>query len=1005
MVHSMMLKKPGPAASDIRKSYIRQFVNKAAFLFMIFLLAGSSLSFAPDKTHLEKQYEAHVWQMIDEKTSDFYFDMVYKEQFLTVLMDNLVQEIKERKKEKQPISGIFDAIVTHSADAGSDSLIQAYSGEIRRVLGLMDQLKQLEEEADQKNDLSVRARAEAIKEELKRAVEGKTRTSFSKTDQLSLNLISEYRSEIKQILSIFKELDHYEAIARTENNQVALSKINREKSHLEQVLSSQVSRSDNTFEAHYYREMENIISVLYQLDHFRSEVNPDEEDLLFKIDALKEDVLAHVDRKLLRVLGYTDFALLSNESNFDSFLEEWKATQIFNYKIKVTRVRLLRQRLIQDSNLEQLNRMFRRDLADAIVSYNREEYPLAELEFSELLREYPFHDMEDIHYHLAEIYMAQGKYEKAKRTFAYVIRQFPHSKYVNDSYFKILLITEALHQDDQYFDAYKKLEARFQKVPKDEVYQKAHYLTGYVYFKKENYDQAIATLRTIPGKSNYAMSAQFLLASAYAGEQRYRSAAKIFKKLVTDAQKNTSDSKANLIKNNSLLKLGMIYYENNEPKQALKYFHQVSVGSGAYQDALIGKAWAAFREGQIKYTVEDLDRLFWNFMSSNYVYEAKTLSAHCYKMMGQPARAVRDLRYVENAKKALAILTGKNKERKVLASRLQELDNIQEDALKRGDRLRFQEVVYLKQKVKRIMENTYPSGKPGLYMMDEFDLERQRLEGLVNDLATYEKIVRKLGYQDLTKKIGKTKKRLLAILGSYTPNKWAGETDFLSSYPFLQRQSMVQYKRQVLSEMLSEIQSELKQVRNDQNVVGKLIAEARKRKDIKSLVRLDFNGENLENLSDRLEEYVVYLNGELDDSPEEAVQYYADFSGFGVSDIDFVRLQNIDTKIKNYYDYISLINNALDVQQLVLKDHIYSMNDSLRRVQKRLQQKRMQEYRKAMDTYFSQKYFVAKDREKAVQQVSKRKTQDQGVQELLNKRYPAGQTRKESQDKSKKMKE
>jgi len=1000
----MTSKKNGLATSGVWKSHVQKFITITTFLFVILFLGGSSLSFAPDKTRLERQYEAHVWQMIDEKTSDFYYDMVYKEQFLTILMDNLVEELRERKKEKQPISRIFDALVSHDMSDDSDSLIQAYSQEIRRVLGLMDELKQLEKKADQENDLSVRARAAAIKNELKRAIEGTTRRSFSKTDQLSQTLISEYRTEISQILTIFKELDRYEALARAEKNQVALSKINQEKSHLKQVLSSQVSQSDNTLEAQYFREMENVISVLYQLDHFRSQANPDEEDLLFKIDALKEEVLTNVDRKLLRVLGYTDFALLPSESKFDEFLEEWKATQIFNYKIKLTRVRLLRQRLIQDSNLAQLNRMFRRDLSDAIVSYNREEYPLAELEFRELLKEYPFHDMEDIHYHLAEIYMAQGKYEKAKRTFTYVIQQFPHSKYVNESYFKILLITEALHQDDQYFDAFKKLEARFQKSPKDEAYEKAHYLTGYVYFKKENYDLAIATLRTIPEKSEYALSAEFLLASAYAGEQRYRSAAKIFHKLVAEAKKQPSDSRANLIKNNSLLKLGMIYYENNEPKLALKYFDQVSAGNGAYRDALIGKAWAEFREGQIIYTVEDLDRLFWNFMSSNYVYEAKTLSAHCYKMMGEPARAARDLRYVENAKKALAILTGRNKEREVLARRLRELDTIQEDALKRGDRLRFQEVVYLKEKIKRIMENTYPSGKPGLYMMDEFEMERQRLEDLVGDLETYQKIVQKLGYRDLTKNIGKTKNRLLAILGNYTPNKWISETDFLSNYPFLQRQSMVRYKRKVLSEMLTEIQSELNQVQNDQKDVEKLVAEARKKGDIKSLVRLDFNGENLENISDRLEEYVVYLNGELDDSPEEDIQYYADFSGFGVSDIDFIRLQNINEKIKNYYNYISLINTALNIQQLALKDRIYTMNDSLRHVQQRLEQKQKEDYRNAMDAYFSQKYFVSKDREHAVQQEPLRKTQDQGMQELLDKKYPTEKTQVGNKSKIKKMK-
>ncbi len=969
--------------------------NSAILLFLLIVFGGSSLSPASEKTRLEKQYEAHVWQMINEETSDFYYEMVYKEKFLTLLMNNLIDELKDRKKSGEPVTQIFDAVLTHSSQTKSDSLIQAYSGEIQRVLNLMDQLRRLEKEPGSENGISIRARADKIKEELKKALEEKTTVSLAHSNKISKNLISEYREEIRQILEISKKLAYYKTLARQENNQAALAKIGQTKKYLEQALSSPVSKSESSFESQYYLEMRNVASLLYQLDQFHARVSPDQEDIRLKIDALKEEVLANVNPRLLRVLGYTNFPLLSSESKFDEYLEEWKATQILNYKIRLTRVRLLRRRLIQDSNLNQLNRMFRRDLADALVSANRGEYPLAELQYEELLKEYPFHDMEDIYFHLSEIYMAQGKYEKAKRTFRTVIHRFPRSKYVNESYFKILLITEVLHQDTQYFDAYRQLQKRYNTLPKDAVYEKAHYLTGYIYFKKEKYDRAIATLKAIPETSEYALASRFLLASSYAGEQRYRSAAKIFKKLIHQSETQTSNPTAVLIKNNALVKLGMIYYENNEPKLALKYFNRVSAGADAYQSALLGKAWTEFREGQIKYTVEDMDKLFWNFMSSDYVYEAKTLSAHSYKMMGKPAQAVRDLRYVENAKKALSILTGKNKERKLLAQRLQELDNLQEDALKRGDRLRFQEVLYLKRKIKRIMEKTYPSGKPGLYLVDEFAQERQRLEYLVNDLETYEKIVQKLGYRNLTKSIGKTKGRLLAILGSYTSNKWVGETDFLANYPFLQRQSMVRYKRQILSEMLTEIKSELKQIQADQKEAETLAKKARQKKDIGTLVRLDFHSENLDNLSDRLEEYVVYLNEELDDSPEEDVKYYADFSGFGVSDIDFVRLQNIDTKISTYYNYIGLINRALNIQQLALKDRIYNMSDSLRQVQSRLRQKRLEDYHKTLNTFFNYQYFVSQKGEKTARQGPVQKTQDRGIRKLLDKRYPSKKKKSE----------
>ncbi len=961
-----------------------------SFLCLLFLPAFSAAATRVRETPIERQYKKHVQEMIDEKTRDFYYDMVYKEQFLTTLLDNLVDELKQRRKEGENLAPVFEGILGGVQGTQADSLIQTYSAETKRIVALIRQFQGLETRADAENDVVIRERAKAVRDELRAALDGKIDNQQVESREIAGRLLKEYRNEVHRLLKIFTKLQRYEAMARETNNRRALQAIERDKQDILTAFDSQVSQSANSLEARYFREMESLVGLLQELDQFRGRVRPDQEDILFKIDALKEEILRSTDRHLLRVLGYSDFPLLPSESKFDEFVEEWKANQIFNYKINLTRVRLLRSRLIRESNLRQLNRMFRRDLADALVSYRREEYPLAELQFKELLKEYPFHDVEDIDYHLSEIYMAQGKYEKAKRSFWGVIHRFPQSRYVNASYFKIMLITEALHQEKQYFDAYSALEARYANRPKDAVFQKAHYLTGFVYYQKEKYDRAIEALRSIPGTSPFALSARFLMGSCYAGKQQYRSAAELFKQVLTEAEKTTSNPRANLIKNNALLKLGMIYYENNEPREALAYFKQVGAGNQAYQSALIGRAWAQYREGQLKYSVEDLDQLFWNFMSSSYVYEAKLLSAHCNRMMGNPIVAARDVRYVENAKKALKLLKGKNKERELIAQRLSELDKIEEDALKRGDRLRFQEVLFLKKKFRRIMENTYPSGRAGFYVLDEFNQEKQRLEDLVSDLETYEKIVKKLGYFDLVGSIGQTKKRLLAILGSYRPGKWAADTDFLSNYPFLEKKSMEQYRKQIIRQMLKEIQAELAKIKNDQKQVGQLVADARQKQDMRGLVRLDFQAENLEGLSDRLEEYLVFLNGELDNSPDDAVRYYADFSGFGISDMDFVRLQNIDEKVKTYYEYIGLINRALNIKQLALKDRIFTMNDSLRRVQAYLEKKRMAAYYKQLNHNFQTNYFIVPGQTKAAPDTASvlKKTHDEGVQELLDKHYP-----------------
>ncbi|HDL78575.1 MAG TPA: hypothetical protein ENH09_03260, partial [Bacteroidetes bacterium] len=277
--------------------------NSAILLFLLIVFGGSSLSPASEKTRLEKQYEAHVWQMINEETSDFYYEMVYKEKFLTLLMNNLIDELKDRKKSGEPVTQIFDAVLTHSSQTKSDSLIQAYSGEIQRVLNLMDQLRRLEKEPGSENGISIRARADKIKEELKKALEEKTTVSLAHSNKISKNLISEYREEIRQILEISKKLAYYKTLARQENNQAALAKIGQTKKYLEQALSSPVSKSESSFESQYYLEMRNVASLLYQLDQFHARVSPDQEDIRLKIDALKEEVLANVNPRLLRVLG------------------------------------------------------------------------------------------------------------------------------------------------------------------------------------------------------------------------------------------------------------------------------------------------------------------------------------------------------------------------------------------------------------------------------------------------------------------------------------------------------------------------------------------------------------------------------------------------------------------------------------------------------------------------------------------------------------------------------
>ncbi|HDL19394.1 MAG TPA: hypothetical protein ENH29_10090 [Bacteroidetes bacterium] len=92
--------------------------------------------------------------------------------------------------------------------------------------------------------------------------------------------------------------------------------------------------------------------------------------------------------------------------------------------------------------------------------------------------------------------------------------------------------------------------------------------------------------------------------------------------------------------------------------------------------------------------------------------------------------------------------------------------------------------------------------------------------------------------------------------------------------------------------------------------------------------------------------------------PDTNFHNWSDFSGFGMSDLDFVRMKNMDRKIKQNNERTSLINSAFRYKEREIMRRLAVMDGRISNLEKSVYRKNIDDVKTKREKYFAEDYFV-----------------------------------------------
>jgi len=936
-------------------------------LFSSFLWAQNTTQF---ENRLNLEFRKRLEQLVDDKTRDFFTDLNHKEKFLNLLIENTIEEVKRREKEGFRI----DYSQYHLIFVQPDTLIKSYRRELQKIIRLWDRLETLEQLFTQYQVQQGVAEVESLKTHLLEIVDGNKAKQQYYSMQLAQQLLDEYSEELKKIVKVLTKLEQLKKQAQATGESTVGQEIATVKEQIAEVLAVEPEQIDPV-EEEYFQEVIKVVLMLQELDEFKKRIAPQNIGLLRHITELKKKVLQCVDWDLLRALGYSNFETLPRPSRLVETIEEWKASQLLWYKATLKQAELLRANLIAGGSQLQTKRMLKADLEQAIQVYSEKDFPVAELLFENILKQYKtFGQFDDVKFYLAESCLAQNKYEKAQHYYLNITENYPGSEYAKYALLRLMLISQTFHRFDDVIEFFTSLSKMYVASAYDETFEKATYLVGYVYFSKGNYQQAISTFQTLPKKSKYFLPAAFLIATSEIALGHKDKAIPIYRYLSKEKNYPHKDALAEMLINNSLLKLGLLYYEKGDLVEGLRLFESISDKFDNYHVALIAKAWTEFRLGRLKSAVNDLDMLFWNYLDSNYLYEAMMLSAHCNRILGNIPESLRELRYVENAKKTFTLLNAYNDERKQIVNILHQLSTLEEKVLLQNDPYAYYEIRLLQDKLLLLMQTLDSHNLPGVHFVEEVNAEHTNILELIQKLQDYQRITETLGYNELRRNIVKTRNRLLHSLKILQKFKDIRQVDILADYPLAQKQSNLKYQQELLKNMAASIKKERQQIQQYRKELSQLIKLAQEQKNMDVLSKLEFQQEGLETLTQKLEAFMVFVSESKYADLDTDFEKWTNFSGFGMSDLDFMRMKAVENQIIAYNRNVETINNVLKYRQKQVLIQMEDLAEKEKQLQEQLRRQKIQQLRQKQKEYFLNEYFDTRTSE--VERHSKKDSPD-----------------------------
>src|SRR5215468_1168221 len=286
----------------------------------------------------------------------------------------------------------------------------------------------------------------------------------------------------------------------------------------------------------------------------------------------------------------------------------------------------------------------RQRLDVAVQQFKQQQYELAAMTAYELMRDPKLVGLQlDAHYLLAKSLYRMGMYHSSLGEFSKILAKGPQTKFFKNGLEWLFFIShkttnEAVILEEiakysnfefpqQFRGEFRYLLARYHFVrgkALDAIDQRGE--------ANKSFDQVKALILTVPKSDPFYARAKYLEGLAYFREDNAQTALESMKEVVRITRPNSSksDVEAKLdkeLRQLAFMQLARTHYGHRQNRNAIYYYGKVERGGTQWLEALFESAWANYRVAQYEQALGNLITLAAPFFRDEYFPEALILKA------------------------------------------------------------------------------------------------------------------------------------------------------------------------------------------------------------------------------------------------------------------------------------------------------------------------------------------------------------------------------------------
>jgi TolA-binding protein len=643
----------------------------------------------------------------------------------------------------------------------------------------------------------------------------------------------------------------------------------------------------------------------------------------------------------------------------ETLLDQWKYNHLLDSKLAQTRFELIRTKLFRSATPQELQRMFRRDLRAALESYAAGDFALSRLQLRDVIAAYPgTQTVDDILFYAGESSFGLNFLDEALETYRELSVRFPHSAYSGKALAKILFIQFTYGQTDSMVQTHRALQAfqrtaPAQNVLDDETAGVASYLVGLSEFNRNSFVDALSAFQQVPPGTSYEPAAQYLSAACHSNLKNDDAALAIYGRLAEPpAGKNRNPIEIQ-VRNNALMKMGLIYYERGDNARATALFGRVDKEFQFNDLNLLGKAWSAYRSGKPVEALQNAEALLDHSLFSNYLYEAKVLAARSKELLGKSDEAVSDLEQVRiaGASPLSDRWTAPVNDSPADVAGTQDADPAG--------------AVRLYSEASRIFRFLHAGGGPADSPAAGGDgppESTRLLDAKIGVLDSLERMAEERRSPLILDSIRKLRGNAIQTL-QLQSRRESGESPKNADDPVIRRMGLSSYTRYLFGTLLEDVVSEKREIRSNIAELGRLAAEPNSSDRTGLRIRMEIRGDDLTDTWLKLNQYEVWLRENMPQAFRVEIDRWANFSEYGISNINFSRIREIDGQMAALSGTVRVIDQVYRAKKIELGKRIEALLEDVNLIERQMQAEMQKKNEKEKEQRFNSEYYEKSVRE------------------------------------------